>query len=81
MTEQEAKKKWCPMVRFHVAQDRVWSNKLGGGAVTENTDKCIGIDCMMWRNLQSMPMMDMYEGVKIREYSVPAGYCGLAGKP
>lgn len=39
MTEEEAKTKWCPMVR--AGNDAGCNRK-------DATDKCIGTDCMMW---------------------------------
>lgn len=47
MTEEEAKKKWCPMVRAgHVAGMAV--NTEPNGDFVEAT-RCIASDCMMWR--------------------------------
>jgi len=69
MTEDEAKKKWCPMVRTKeygsgeehaVAYNR---NYLGNFNLSHC---CIGSACMMWVATQ--------QGAK------PRGYCGLALK-
>ena len=44
MTEQEAKTKWCPMVRAPMLiAPAIPGNKYGANA------KCVGSDCMMWR--------------------------------
>ena len=48
MTEEEAKKKWCPMVRFHVVPESsqtVYSNRDGDNL----SSRCIASDCMMWQ--------------------------------
>ena len=52
MTEDEAKTKWCPMVRviqirtgperYETLDNRACLNEDGG-------PKCIGSECMMWR--------------------------------
>jgi hypothetical protein len=67
MTEDQAKTKWCPMVR---------AGNLAGCNRADATDKCIGSDCMMWR-------MKYVEQQDERNVSVlmPDYYCGLAGKP
>jgi len=74
MTEDEAKKKWCPMVRliptnrFHVATSQTSYNR---GYNTDDGKEllvagttCIGIYCMMWQML-----------------SPKEGYCGLGKGP
>jgi hypothetical protein len=62
MTEEEAKMKWCPMVRYAdcgannasaVNRDGTWETNI--------IDRCIASDCMMWR------WDDNY----------PDGHCGL----
>jgi hypothetical protein len=74
MTEDQAKKKWCPMVRLY-GDD--WITRLTDGRLKAISDgdvtkvtKCIGSDCMMWR----------WYGVTGRS-PAKLGYCGLAGKP
>jgi hypothetical protein len=53
MTEQEAKEKWCPMVRFKIgADDQAWQNKAYTNRAEEfGPDKCVccASRCMMWR--------------------------------
>jgi len=78
MTEDEAKTKWCPMVRFHVVGAArgtvvgVYANKPLGvtsgedGMVTMDSPLCIGSACMMWRQTSAL---------------TKEGYCGLAGQP
>jgi hypothetical protein len=76
MNEQEAKTKWCPMVRFQIGNnDNVWQ----GIALTNRGKEmrspefvmCIASNCMMWRwNINTADA----NGVKYEE-----GYCGLGG--
>lgn len=65
MTEEQARTKWCPMVRTSALRE---GNPTG--AVTNQCDEsyvattCIASDCMMWR------VGALSNG----------SYCGLAGK-
>ena len=76
MTEEEAKTKWCPMVRFHKGMDGDVYCSRPTGTATDDSALCIASDCMMWRYVD-------YEYVIPN--SVPPsskgkleGYCGLA---
>ena len=79
MTEDEAKTKWCPMVRLTATGDPVnggeWhSNRMpkDDRVNVESTYLCIGSGCMMWRwTFVDEALTD----------SRTDGYCGLAGKP
>lgn len=67
MTEEEAKEKWCPMVKAtcdRKTEDEAWERLEGQVA------RCITSDCMMWR--EYVP-----EHIRGETY----GYCGLADKP
>ena len=72
MTEEEAKTKWCPMVRSFAENDSgvCATNQDDADGITDDgtTDieraLCKGSQCMMWR-----------------QNSTINGYCGLAGKP
>lgn len=70
MTEEEAKQKWCPMVRVSVfptsTGGKLWSNNRQD-LEHRNGSKCLGSACMMWR----------WHG----PYSDRTGHCGLAGRP
>jgi hypothetical protein len=68
MTEEEAKTKWCPMVRTTSNPSGCCSiNRLYVSSVTTET-RCIASECMAWR----------WFG---RGAARPdRGYCGLAGK-
>jgi hypothetical protein len=77
MTEEEAKKKWCPM--FH-KRINVFINKEEVDAIEERMlnhkkqGNCIASDCMMWKWINNHK--DGYNHV-----GKPAlGYCGLGGK-
>jgi hypothetical protein len=76
MTKEEAKTKWCPMVRI---------TTVGGGSTnrdelmvgkTGDLVNCIASDCMMWRQLPLEKWVWDEDGHKR-----PSGYCGLGGKP
>ena len=69
MTEDEAKNKWCPMVRAReygsgeenaVAYNRDYLGNFG------SAHRCIGSECMMWVRTET------------RTEAKPTGYCGLA---
>lgn len=66
VSEEEATKKWCPMVRAEAGFDNVAAN---AGASDRNPawSHCIGADCMMWRRDPVGPTC--------------FGYCGLGGAP
>jgi len=83
MTESEAKTKWCPMVRFYVADHDHYDNKPqndGFGKADKNSGFCIGSACMMWR--WNEPQNINFKGDP--PYSMVGedmnGYCGLSGK-
>lgn len=69
MTEDEARKKWCPMVRTGLVHGMAVNHHIDmepkGQGVHDET-RCIASECMMWRWIT---------GDKIE------GYCGLAGLP
>lgn len=70
MTEEEAKTKWCPMVRAgHVAGMAVNVEPNGD---FKYVTRCIASDCMMWKQYV------VPTGKK--DELLAGGYCGLAGK-
>jgi hypothetical protein len=77
-TEEEARKLWCPMVRYEEGVNR-WS--LGaeplekwGTEDNPSASRCIASQCMMWRWER-----DLYaEGYQPESNK---GYCGIANKP
>lgn len=72
MTEDEAKTKWCPMVRFgHVAGmaiNRYAQMQKGAVDSWYEQTRCIASECMMWR-------------YNIANATNGPGFCGLAGDP
>jgi hypothetical protein len=73
MTEEQARKKWCPMTRFLYAEG---DSSRGVYAVAVNTDRpeslCVGSECMMWRWDEKEEEAHGLDGTE-------CGYCGLAG--
>lgn len=65
MTEDEAKTKWCPMVRTGLAAgmsvNRHEADSPGSFDGVHDVTRCLGSGCMMWRE---------YRG---------KGWCGLGG--
>lgn len=45
MTEDEARKKWCPMVRFLSNEPE---ERYPEGHIACTAGRCIASDCMMW---------------------------------
>ena len=70
MTEEEAKTKWCPMVRDAQGDDQRGINSSNDFRFTN----CIASDCMMWR--QSAKPEPREKPFKVW----PHGYCGLGGE-
>ena len=71
MTEEEAKQKWCPMVRITIGETDACDNR--GNKNGDLATKCIASDCMMWA-----PEVDGRVG-NIPTRSGKQGHCGLAG--
>lgn len=84
MTEDEAKTKWCPFVRYTVEQEEgvtparnAWIEYSKKQRIPEMA-RCIASQCMAWRTRERV-----LEGVKISDKpaTVLDGHCGLAGTP
>lgn len=91
LTEDEAKKKWCPEVRTGLTAGMAVNHHVGGvygnkhaGDVHDET-RCIASGCMMWRwkgwNSDKYP--SIYEAQKKDAGPDPIryGFCGKAGRP
>jgi hypothetical protein len=66
MTEDEAKKKWCPNT----------DQRSDGCAGNDANFNCLASGCMMWR------CADSYFSTTTGTVRKPdTGYCGLGGKP
>lgn len=78
LTEDEARTKWCPMVRHS-----------GDGAnMPERDAECVGAACMMWRwhepwtsSVEEGQGGDLVLRLSRKPDEPKRGYCGLAGKP
>lgn len=82
MTEDEARTRWCPMVRL--AAEPPDANGSWNRAATPmlKSTLCIGSDCMMWRDSLDYFIRDGNPEPRMRtEPQVIGGYCGLAGQP
>jgi len=81
MTEEEARQKWCPMVRM-AAQIHGSMGTLNQfsepGSNEVKISKCLGSACMMWRWI---PLRKATKFGLIRGGDSEHGYCGLGGKP
>ena len=68
MTEEEAKKRWCPMARVHISRSLSGSEYYSNNRLAlHDLTTCIASGCMAWRTGESY-------GERF------SGYCGLAGK-
>jgi hypothetical protein len=88
MTEEEAKTKWCPLVRFYEVEPNsgrpIIINRASDGAIGKES-ACIGSACMMWRwktVRQEYPGQDTIvkatPGYYPKVVNTEHGYCGLA---
>lgn len=73
LTEDEARKKWCPHVR---ASEGEHDNNAANCGTTEASRspiyaKCIASDCSQWRRARMV----------ITQEPTDKGYCGIAGRP
>lgn len=73
VTEEQARKKWCPFVRVE-GNNRLYNTTTDGFDAEHRFQHCIGSMCMAWR---------VFSFSYAREEAAPErhGYCGLAGKP
>jgi len=77
MTEDEARTRWCPMVRFsETGEDG--ANRWTVDAKVTAGNCCIASACMMWRP-EKRRIEQTPEGRNISV--VEGGYCGLAANP
>jgi hypothetical protein len=72
MTENEAKKKWCPIARHTMDTEGVFHTT--NGEVSSGFQTCIASDCMMWRGILTRDEAE-------NGFYPKDGYCGLGGKP
>lgn len=95
MTEDEARTKWCPFVRFHgTPSDDSIPNRDGGiDSGRLGLSRCVSSKCMAWREvtIEKRVLKDgtepkprqAYLAVDVAKINahVIGGYCGLVGKP
>lgn len=80
MTEDDAKTKWCPMVRFKSAETGSGPAFNRGGSPDDwHILNCIGSRCMAWR-AEMVDANDDPKDIEARWIESGRGYCGLAGK-
>ena len=81
MTEEEARKKWCPMVRITLETEHweAMNNREQPLTADGSRTKCIASDCMMWIAIDNECRPSAPGSVEAI-VSEPAGYCGLAGR-
>jgi hypothetical protein len=80
MTEEEAKRKWCPAIRFLIGPETsTWK----GVAYTNRCQElepsaclCIASECMMWRKEKAL-----YGDDYGKDIPDDRGYCGMGGQP
>ncbi len=79
LTEEEAKGKWCPQVRF-TRQTSLWNwlrnistyianrylKNRGNELSINESSKCIASECMMWRTGQYRLEKTTYSGIKAK---------------
>ena len=90
LTEDQAKTKWCPMVRYVPARKfsfgriKVAVNRWLDSDETQLSPMpscCIGSDCMAWRWECTGAVGYFADGTAVEGDHKESGYCGLAGKP
>lgn len=80
LTEKEAKKRWCPMVRCeslvepNVASNRWYDEDL---ATNWSYSRCIASECMMWQWMGELEIIGVGEPAE-EQRVYERGYCGLA---
>lgn len=76
MTEEEARKHWCPFSRLS-GGNSAFNRGLDGKTYDETN--CIASECMAWR--VNHEIFTGVAGTDIQRHQNSGGYCGLAGKP
>lgn len=81
ITEQEAKKRWCPFARIIVSGVSANRNHPG---VADDCCLCIASTCMTWRAIETSEFNDRANAefrTSGKRLKCDTGYCGLAGEP
>jgi hypothetical protein len=78
MTEEEAKKKWCP--KANIGDNTGGYNRRKDGGIPDAAT-CLGTRCMWWRwwakPLQGQTLRDVTDP---KTPNLASGYCGAAGE-
>jgi len=85
LTEEEARKKWCPQVRITLIEsgpspshNRVCMEGNTYNAIGAN---CIASECMMWRWGSKFETGEEQEDLRQMDEKSTKGYCGLGDNP
>jgi hypothetical protein len=73
ITEEEARQRWCPVVRVD-GSNRVHNTLQDGFVNADLSYRCIASECMAWREHHIELSHGHVDHTK-------RGYCGLAGQP
>jgi len=79
MTEEEARKKWCPMARVFSGTNQ-WVCACNRNMLDRDSKKanCIASDCMMWR--WHPKFVPPGKTVNLDDIKQTLGYCGKGGR-
>ncbi len=83
LTEEEAKKRWCPHVRVSNGPDGSW-NRLTNSVTDHVSYDCIASECMAWRKRESAEFIIKADAEFKRSgarLQGTEGFCGLAVPP
>lgn len=73
LTEEQARQRWCPMVRVE-GSNRLHNTMKDGFSNADMSYRCIAGACMAWREFQ----ISYAHGEGPKDHR---GYCGFAGSP
>ena len=83
MTEDQARKKWCPFVMVKSPSRGVLANNRGE-AISKTgqalSTACVASDCMAWREIKTTTTVTDPPGANQVTVTF-GGYCGMAGPP
>lgn len=86
LSEEEAKKRWCPQAReldWHKDAGNI-DRKISGYNRNKNGNipACIASYCMVWRWAEAKKLRDIdLVTSDVQDLPPRTGYCGIAGKP
>lgn len=80
VTEEEAKKKWCPFSRAVRSSQGAMAGVNRDGPRADPRAVCLASECMAWRRFPQGENYSENLSTGERTYLEPVGFCGLAGK-